>query len=60
VVSELKLTDRHDLPLYVYECFAKSTHLLEPKLRMSGAMPPIPIYVFMAYIRTDYLYLPSI
>jgi hypothetical protein len=60
VVSELKLMDRHDLPLYVYKRFAKSTHFLEPKLRMSGAMPPLPIYVFMAYIRTDYLYLLSI
>ena len=36
--------DRHDLPVYVYERFAKSTHHLEPKLRMSGAMPPLPIH----------------
>jgi hypothetical protein len=60
MVLELKLTDRHDLPLHVYEHFAKSTHLLEPKLRLNGAMPPLLIYVFMACIRTDYLYLPSI
>jgi hypothetical protein len=52
--------DRHDLPLYVYERFAKSTHFLEPKLRMSGAMPPLPMYVFMPCIRTDYFYMPSI
>jgi len=36
--------DRHDLPVYVYERFAKSTHHLEPKLRMSGVMPPLPIH----------------